>query len=83
MGAPGALEGAQASGVVQGAISWTRETRDDGKHSSSDTWHPGTEGGDLTRAARHMLRASRLVSPSPVLLQNIMHICIFKIKSPP
>ena len=32
VGAPGALEGAQASGVVQGAISWTRETRDDGKH---------------------------------------------------
>ena len=77
MGAPGALEGAQASGVVQGAISWTREARDDGKHSSSDTWHPGTEGGNLTRAARHMLRASGLVSPSPVLLH------IFNIKSLP
>ena len=39
--APGALEGAQTPGVVQGAVAWTRETRDD-----SDTHQliPGTPG---------------------------------------
>ena len=70
VGASGTLEGAQAPGVIQGAVAWTRETRGHRKHGSSDTWDPGTEGGDLARAARHMLRAPGLVSPTPVLLDH-------------